>query len=261
MRPRLTAARPAFVSHSGETGTDYRIYVDAPDAARSPGPWPAVLVMDGDFLFDPAVDACRPLRESGALPPLVVVGVGYGAGFGEPGNRRGRDYTPTAAPGELASGGADRFLAYLGGPLWAELARRYPLREAGRAIAGHSVGSLLALHALFQPRPFFSLALASAPSIWWDDRSILRLAAALRDRKAALAGRLYLGAGEKDTPSMLGDMALLEAQLRARPFRGLRVISERFAGRDHYDVVPHTLRSGLLALFGGGPGAAGQALN
>jgi len=208
--------------------------------------------MDGDFLFDPAVDACRSLRKSGAMAPVVLVGVGYGASFGEPGNFRGRDYTPTAAAQEPSSGGADRFLGYLAGSLWPELARRYPLRETGRAIAGHSVGSLLVLHALFQARPFFNLALASAPSIWWDNRSILRLAAALRDRQATLRGHLYLGAGEDDTPSMIGDLALLERQLGDRPFAGLRVDSERFAGRDHYDVVPHTLRSGLLALLGRG---------
>jgi uncharacterized protein len=250
MKPRITKAKPAFVSHSGETGTDYWIYVDAPDPARLPGPWPAVLLMDGDFLFDPAVEACRLLRESGRLPSVLLAGVGYGASFGEPGNFRGRDYTPTASPEEPSSGGADRFLAYLSGTLWPELARRYPLRESGRVIAGHSVGSLLALHALFQDRPFFDLALASAPSIWWDDRSILRLAAALRGRRAALRGHLYLGVGADDTPSMIGDMALLEKLLRATPFTGLLVDSERFSGRDHYDVVPYTLRAGLLALLG-----------
>ncbi len=252
MKPRTTEARPAFVSHSGETDTDYKIYVDAPDPARAPGPWPAVLLMDGDFMFDPAVAAGRSLRESGAIGPVVLVGVGYGAGFGQPGNRRGRDYTPTAGAEEPSSGGADRFLDYLAGSLWPELAKRYPLSADARGIGGHSVGSLLALHALFQARPFFNLVLASAPSIWWDGRSILRLAAALRGRRAALHATLYLGAGEDDTPSMLGDMALLERQLRDRPFGGLRVVSERFAGRNHYDVVPLTLRSGLVALLGTG---------
>jgi len=195
------------------------------------------------------------------MPPVVLVGVGYGAGFGQPGSFRGRDYTPTAAPEEPSSGGADRFLGYLADTLWPELARRYPLREAGRIIAGHSVGSLLAIYALFRPRPFFNLALASAPSIWWDNRSILRLAAALRDRTEELQGRLYLGAGEDDTPSMIGDLALLERQLRDRPFRGLHVLSERFAGRDHYDVVPFTLRAGLAALLGPDPSRPAQALN
>lgn len=252
MKPTSTRAKPAFVSHSRETGTDYMIYVDAPDPERVPGPWTAVLLMDGDFMFDPAIEAGRSLQESGAVAPLALVGVGYGAGFGQPGNFRGRDYTPTAAAEEPSSGGADRFLDYLAGSLWPELARRYPLSEARRGIAGHSVGSLLVLHALFQARPFFNLALASAPSIWWDNRSILRLASVLRDHTATLRGTLYLGAGADDSPSMTGDLSLLEKQLRDRPFEGLRVVSERFAGRNHYDVVPHTLRAGLPALVGHG---------
>jgi predicted alpha/beta superfamily hydrolase len=180
----------------------------------------------------------------------VIVGVGYGAGFGMPGNQRGRDYTPSASSDEPSSGAADRFLGYLSGTLWPELARRHRLREKGRVIAGHSLGSLLALHALFQARPFFNLALASAPSIWWDERSILGLVSKLRDRQEALDGALYLGVGADDTPSMLDDMARLDKQLGERPFGGLRVVSDRFPGRDHYDVVPQTLGAGLAALLG-----------
>jgi predicted alpha/beta superfamily hydrolase len=247
MKPQITRAKPAFVSHSKETGTDYTIYIDAPDSA---GTWDAVLVMDGDYFFDPAAAAARSLVKEGLIPPTAVVGVGYGVGFGETGNFRGRDYTPTAAPEEPSSGGADRFLAYLSDTLWPELARRHPLRESGRAIAGHSLGSLLVLHALFQPRPFFTRALASAPSVWWDNRSILGLISALRSRQSELIGRLYLGVGREDSPSMLGDLDLLEKQLAARPFDGLRVQSERFPGRDHYDVVPFSVRDGLATLLG-----------
>ncbi len=195
--PRMTQVKPALISRSAETGTDYRIYVDPPSA---PGPWAGVLLMDGDFMFDATVKESRGLQAAGRIPPTAVIGVGYGAGFGTPGNHRGRDYTPTAAPEEPTSGGADAFLAYLVRELWPELARRFPLRADARAIAGHSLGSLLVLHALFQPQPFFGLALASAPSIWWDRRSILGLIAGLRDRQAALPGRLFLGVGEEDSP-------------------------------------------------------------
>lgn len=247
--PPITRAKPAFVSHSGETGSDYTIYVDGPGPSATPGPCPAVLVMDGDYLFDAAAKAARTLGEAGRIPPAYVIGVGYGAGFGKPGNFRGRDYTPTASPEEPASGGAGRFLDYLEGTLWPELSRRYPLRQAGRVIAGHSLGSLLVLHALFQAKPFFDLALASAPSIWWDNRSILGLVSKLRGRRSSLEARLYLGAGEDESPSMTGDLRLLERQLKARPFKGLRVISEVFPGRDHYDVVPFTMTAGLASLL------------
>jgi len=237
--------KPAFHLPSPETGTDYAIYVSAP---KTPGPWPAMAFMDGDFIFG----AAKPgLPAPPASDTLLLVGVGYGAGFGSPANRRGHDYTPVAHADEPASGGADAFLHFLMATLWPELARRYPLDPRARGIGGHSLGSLLALHALFQPRPFFTHFLVSAPAIWWADRAILRQAATLRRQQPALPGTLFLCVGEKDSASMTGDLALLEKQLAEHPFRGLEIISRRFPDHDHYNVVPAALAAGLGALFGG----------
>ena len=219
MQPQLTRATPAFISHSPETGSDYTIYIDAP---RSQAPGSAVFTMDGDFFFDAAVAANRKLAAAGRIPSAVIVGVGYGAGFGKPGNHRGRDYTPTASADEPGSGGADAFLAFLTQTLWPQVARVHRIREAGRVIAGHSLGSLLVLHALFQERPFFDRALASAPSIWWDNRSILGSIAKLRERRRrSWSGRLYLGAGEMTIrPRCSGTSGLLENQLgKAKPLQ------------------------------------------
>ena len=96
-----------FILHSPQTGTDYSIFVAAPAPAREPGPWPAIAFMDGDDQFKYAVAAYRAARDTGEVPPLLLVGVGYGASYTKPGNRRLRDYTPTAIATEPASGGAD----------------------------------------------------------------------------------------------------------------------------------------------------------
>ncbi|MDI1319323.1 MAG: alpha/beta hydrolase-fold protein, partial [bacterium] len=217
--------KPAFKLTSPETGTEYWIHVNAPP---TPGPWPAVLCMDGDFVFSERVDLSAAL----ARTPVLLVGVAYGAGFGDAANKRGRDYTPMAHGDEPSSGGADAFLEFLTGALWPELAKRYPIDPAVRGIAGHSLGSLLVLHALFQPKPFFTHYLASAPSIWWADRAILKQAATLRATQSALPGRLFLDVGEEDSDSMTGDLTLLEQQLAAPPFAGLEIISRRFPKRD-----------------------------
>jgi uncharacterized protein len=234
--------KPTFTLHSPETGTDYWIHVDAP---KTPGLWPVVLVMDGDFIVSNRVDLRPALRAT----PVLFVAVGYGAGFGDPANRRGRDYTPAKHSDEPSSGGADAFLRFLSDTLWPELAKRYPVDPARRGIAGHSLGSLLVLHALFQPKPFFTHYLASAPSIWWADRAILGQAAALRAKQASLPGQLFLSAGGKDSNSMTGDLLLLEQQLAAKPFAGLEIISRRFPNKDHYNVVPEAFKSGLHELF------------
>jgi predicted alpha/beta superfamily hydrolase len=241
---------PAFTIKSPQTGTEYWIFVEAPDPAREPGPWPAVAFMDGDNLFQFAADGYRQARAARELPPILLLGVGYGAGVGKPRNKRLRDYTATAMATEKGSGGAEAFHSFLADTLWPELARRYPLRASARGLAGHSLGSLLVLHGLFRPQPFFTHYLAGAPSIWWDDRSVLAQVAHLRERQEELRARLYLGVGAEDTPSMTGDLTLLERQLKENPFAGLEIIPERFPGRNHYDVVPDEFRSGLRALFG-----------
>ena len=215
---------PAFRLPSSETGTEYCIFIEAP---KLPGPWIAVAIMDGDDMFAAAVTAYHALP-AGTIPPLLLVGVGYGGSFGNPVNRRGRDYTPARHSDEPSSGGADAFLKFLTATLWPELAKRYPIDPARRGLAGHSLGSLLVLHALFQPRPGFTHFLASTPSLWWADRAILRHAAALREKQSALPGRLFLSVGEKDSESMTGDLVLLETKLATRPFEQLEIISRRF---------------------------------
>ena len=252
MIPSPTRQTPTFLSRSDQLETDYAVYVRAPDASAGPGPWPALIFLDGDYSFDAAVKAYRGLREAGAVPPAVVVGVGYGQPFNHPGNRRGRDYTPTAAPEEPTSGGADQFLAHLTGSLWPELARRHPLDRELSVLAGYSLSSLLVLYALFQPRPFFRRVLAGAPSIWWDNRSILALMKRLRDHQATLSAQLFLGVGTEDTVSMIDDLALIEKQLADRPFAGLQITSVKFPGRDHSNASPDLFSAGLRALLSSG---------
>jgi predicted alpha/beta superfamily hydrolase len=190
------------------------------------------------------------------VAPLLLVGVGYGASYGKPANKRGRDYTPTAHAYEPESGRADAFLKFLQRTLWPELQRRYPVRDDRRGIAGHSLGSLLVLYALFHQPRFFTHGLASAPSIWWDERSFLRIAARRRRRSAMLPAQLFLSAGAKDSESMLADLARFEQQLAAKPFRGLEVTSRRFPRRDHYNVLPVAFRDGLSTLFGASASSA-----
>ena len=242
--------KPAFKLASPETGTNYWIFVSAPDAKCTPGPWTTVLFMDGDNQFKPAVEAYGALRRTKQVPPLLLVGVGYGASYSQDTNKRGRDYTPTHHAFEPSSGGAKAFRKFLTTTLWPELRRRYPMKPRSRGIAGYSLGSLLVLDALFQPKPFFTHHLAGSPSVWWDDREMLKQAKRLRARKAALQAALFLSVGEKDSESMTGDLALLEAQLAERPFKGLDRTSRRFAGRDHFNALPDTFRAGLATLFG-----------
>jgi predicted alpha/beta superfamily hydrolase len=236
--------KPSFTLTSPENGTEYWLQVRKPNA---PGPWTAVLVLDGDDMFTTAVKAHRAQAHP---PPLLMVGVGYGDGFTSPVNRRARDYTPQRAHQEPASGGADKFLAFLADTLWPELARRYPVQKGERGLIGYSLGALLALYALFQPKPFFTHYLAGSPSIWWADGAILAQVNELHAAHRELRGRLFLSVGEKDSHSMTADVARLETQLAELGYPNLDATVRRFPGKTHKNALPVTFATGLAELFG-----------
>lgn len=235
---------------SGITGTTYRLLACEVGAAVARRP--VVFVTDADNILEPAVEAASGLAAEGRLPSLLLVGAAYGGGFRSPVNRRGRDYTPTAMAGEDGTGGAGAFLRFLREELWPWLEARGGVGVADAAVFGHSIGALLALTDLWSGRRLFSRYVVSAPSVWYDERSILAIGRRHRDLVEELPVRLFLGVGTEDTPSMHADLALLEAQLEERPYRGLVVERARFAGRDHYDAVPDALRAGLEAVFRAG---------
>lgn len=235
-------------------GARYVVHTEAPFSlkhATLAEPWPALLCLDGDDQFDAMREARAVVEKPHTLPPLLLVGVGYGASYQEPGNRRARDYTPCPIEGAPEGGGADAFLDFLSGRLWPELAGRYPISNDIRGVAGHSLGALFALHALFKPRPFFNRILASAPSIWWGERAMLAAATELHATGEALHARLFLGVGAKDSASMTGDLDLLAGRLAAAPFPGLDVGVETFPGKNHYNSIHPGFRAGLEFLFPG----------
>lgn len=243
---------PAFYLHG--LGTRYSFYVETPSDSRKGGRretrrWPALLCLDGDDQFDTLRAARAALVGRQGFPDLLLVGIGYGAGYREPANRRVRDYTPCPIEGGAGGGGADAFLEFLSGEVWPELVRRYPVDPDIRGLAGHSLGALFGLHALFKPGPFFNRILASAPSLWWGDRVVLTQARALQAAGTVLAARVFLSVGERDSESMRGDLVRLETQLAAKPFPELVVRRASFPDKNHFNSIGPGFLEGLEALF------------
>ena len=243
-------ARSHFMLRRKSPETGYVIQVDTPAPAAAEAA-ALVVVLDADDQFDAACAAARALSVPG-LPPLLLAGVGYGGGYRSPKNRRVRDYTPSRPADEpMESGGAAGFSDFLAETMVPALAALHPLRGEDACLVGHSLGALFGVHALCTGRAPFRRFLVSAPSLWWDDRAILREVACAARSADRPPTRAFFGVGQDDTPSMLGDLELLEGQLRSAPLAGLEWTSRRFPDHNHHDVLPTSFSAGLRWLYAG----------
>lgn len=153
----------------------------------------------------------------------MVVGIGYPSDdtktFGE---RRTFDLTPAASaewlktlpkgPATGKSGGNDEFLTFIETELKPLIEKKYAIDRKRQTLFGHSFGGLFVLHALFAKLESFQTYLASSPSIWWNDRSVLAEEKAFVAKYAGkeVNARLFVTVGEweqKPGPKVTGGHA------------------------------------------------------
>jgi predicted alpha/beta superfamily hydrolase len=203
--------------HSEFLPTDRTIIVFVPPGYESEQArrYPVLYLHDGQNIFDKATafgdewrvdETAQNLIDSGTIEPLIIVGV-YNAG-----ERRIDEYTPTRVEKKNAGGQADRHGQMLVQELKPFIDERYRTlpSAANTALGGSSLGGLATMHVgIKYPTVFGKLAVIS-PSVWWDDRVILREVAALPSK---LPQRIWLDAGTGEGQEVTADTGMLRDTL------------------------------------------------
>jgi predicted alpha/beta superfamily hydrolase len=179
------------IIHSRILNEDRRILIHVPDESRHfPNQrYPVVYLLDGDTHFPSVMGMIQQLTEvngNALFPNMILVGI--------PNTDRQRDLTPTHGKsnpyGDSSSlrgtGGGENFTAFIEKELMPHLDSLYPTAPY-RILIGHSLGGLMVINTLINHPGLFSAYLAIDPSMWWDDRRLLR------ETETVLAGRKFTG--------------------------------------------------------------------
>ncbi|HEY0686350.1 MAG TPA: alpha/beta hydrolase-fold protein [Steroidobacter sp.] len=242
-------------------GEIYRIFVSYPATEAPADGFPVLYVLDGNASFA-AFAETRRIQERFDIGKSIVVGVGYPTDLAYD-VRRLNDYTPPMIDppmpvwrhlAKYKSGGRDTFLDFLTGKLRTEIGKRYKIDLDRQSLFGHSLGGLLALHALYtRPQAFHSIVVAS-PSLEWNEQGVLpeerEFTARLTSGKVGKTSRLLVVVGGRDTdddPYMAESFANRMDRLSNY---GLRLRFHRYDDENHMSVPARAVTDTLRFAFG-----------
>jgi predicted alpha/beta superfamily hydrolase len=203
--------------------------------------FPVLYMHDGQNLFDgatsfvPGMDwhvghTADDFILTGAVRPLIIVGI-YNVG-----KVRIQEYTPTKAP-RLGGGRADRYAKFLIQEVMPFIQREYRALPDPRVtgMGGSSLGGLLSLYlGLRHPHIFGRLA-ALSPSVWWNQRVILRFVATAPVEPRP---RIWLDIGTKEGPRIVPEVEQFRDILLQKGWQpGRDLHYERIEGAEHNEAA------------------------
>jgi len=266
-----------FTFQSRKAGAKFVIDIALPPPyVSASGPWPVLLVTDGNLAFPTAASTASilPIEPGGPLP-VCVVGIGYPlSGDGANAEHlvlRNRDLTPVrdaswearmqAAPppfrfgNGLQTGGGERFLDFIVEELIPWLGDNLPIDRSDCTLAGSSFGATLALHAMFTRPGAFARHLAVSPSLWWAGHHLVRLESDYAAAQSDLDTQLYLCVGEAEEAQapearMVTAFEDFAQRLESRAYPSLRMRHEVLPGETHVSVFNAAISNGIRHLFG-----------
>ncbi len=229
----------------------YQVWIARPASPAPATGYPVLYLLDGNAALG-GLNA-ELLDDLARRPhPPVLVAVGYAGGKRIDGPGRAYDYTPTAPTSDrfrqLATGGADGFLAWLLERLEPTVAQQVPLDRSQRALWGHSLGGLFVLHALLTRPDAFVRGYAVSPSLWWSPAALPPDDQALAQRLQGHPAELVLlqGGNERELPAHFQSQVPADATQRLADrlgqVPGIAVHFETLPDLGHGPMLPASLR-------------------
>jgi predicted alpha/beta superfamily hydrolase len=248
--PPLYEAPERVVIKSQVLGEERVVLVRTPAGyARGAERFPVLYMTDGDAHIQHTSGTVSFLARNARMPEMIVVGITN--------TDRTRDLTPTRVerlPGQPnvqfpTSGGGDKFLKFIETELIPLVESKYRTQPY-RALAGHSLGGLFAVHAMLTRPELFDSYIAVSPSLQWDNFVMIDRAKEFFKNRKEYNRTLFTSLGNE--PGDIGDaFGMFRDELQRQQVKGFVWEAVRYDDEDHGSVVLRSHYAGLRKIYDG----------
>ena len=232
--------------HSKIAGHNYDIYIHFPagyDTAKRK--FPVLYVVDGDNDFSPSLEYLGLLMAQYHIAEPLLVAIGDGGLIGTPGNKRNRDFTPTASQAMPESGGAPVFLGFIADELMPFIDSKYKADPAQQTLYGYSMGGLFATYVLFEKPTLFKNILIGSPALGYDNGAIFNIEKQYAAKHTELPVHVFIEVGELETPGQKVPNKKLADLLSNRNYKNLDLHTTVIENVTHLTGKPVTMLKAL----------------
>ena len=197
--------------------------------------YPLLLLLDGDYLFDPIVGALKYGNNWDDLPEVIVVGINQ---------KNTRDTDCEIGENGLPASKGIKFFDFINNELLPAIEKQYQLAPL-RIIAGHDLTAGFANLFLYQKNPVFGGYISLSPEL--DNNMMERIPQALQSFKRP--GFYYQATADGDLKQTKEDVARMHENLLAIENTNLSVKKDEFQNASHYSLVLHAIPNALYHIF------------
>jgi predicted alpha/beta superfamily hydrolase len=210
--------------------------------------FPVLYLTDAVDQFGHTASTIEFLARNGRMPEMIIAAIAN--------TDRTRDMTPST-PSDIGAGGnpvpitggANKFLKFIESELIPLVEKSYRTQPY-RIFAGHSLAGLLVMHAFATRNDLFNAYIAISPSLWWDNRVVIRETEAFLHGRKELDRSLFIALGDEQG-DMRASFDKLKESLSHNNLDRFSWHAMRMEEEDHGTVVLPGFYFGLKKVFDG----------
>lgn len=233
----ISAQKTIDTIHSSKLGEDREIIIGLPENyGKNPGKkFPLLVLLDGDYLFDPFQGALKYGNYWDDLPEMIIVGINQS-------KSRDADCTINVETG-LPEEKGEKFFEFIG-EVVAAMEKQYRIAPF-KIIAGHDVTAGFLNLYLYKEQPLFTAYISMSPELPAE------METRIPERLAAMNQLLfyYQSTADGDVKKMQKRIRTLDENAKKITTPTLNYKFDDFKGASHYSLVLHSIPNALYQFF------------